>query len=72
LRNFSSYKRYFTLSAATLAAVFVLSGCASRGPASQNADRATTTAPSVTAAQLRAEHNDADTALAHMMIRHGE
>jgi uncharacterized protein (DUF305 family) len=65
-------KRYLTLPAAALAAALALAGCGADDTGSQTAPEQTTqssTAPQ-TGAEVSAEHNDADTMFAQMMIPH--
>ncbi|MFT4470840.1 DUF305 domain-containing protein [Arthrobacter sulfonylureivorans] len=65
-------KRYLTLPAAALAAALALAGCGADDTGSQTAPGQTTQSGAApqTGSEVSAEHNDADTMFAQMMIPH--
>jgi uncharacterized protein (DUF305 family) len=63
-------KRNLTLSAAALATVLVLAGCATGESGTQAAEPSLAATSATTAAEVSAEHHDADTMFAQMMIPH--
>ncbi|TJY71395.1 DUF305 domain-containing protein [Arthrobacter sp. CAU 1506] len=63
-------KRQLTVSAAALATVLALAGCATGESGTQSPEQTSAATSATSAAEVSAEHNDADTMFAQMMIPH--